>query len=557
MKLEEQLNMDEGLIRVLLEWSSDTDCKPLRVLKPTWYTVSSDTDKNKTSADVGKTWIADESNHKDLACQKDRYKQFLKWVEDSLELNKENYRIPSLESTDDTDDNDENDNNDNTDSEGCVPFNQFMADPKREPTIFRNKKCKETSCFIPLNQCLDETNVYFYSKEQASEETGNPESDFEMVVCYFCDDTTSHEWKYKKFYRQKTDAKEEVESCDGFVIFYKTKGEDNLENTTDDIEVCKTTDARRLKLYLGIEPYDLRSHVNQDKIYNLTGKYGNEIYNECIVESPYWSGRDTEFRVRTSCIAKYKDLLKQVMPSDDDQDPEDEVAGLSQLLEPFNAEVTMCLDKQCNETISVYKGDPQSFINSEIASWSQGSSERMNSMTKRFASKKQSIDSWLKNYLSTRLQSQIDWKNFPFLTEPANWPDQNVINVIENSIALLLTNPISLKRIDNEGKAYIKIENANPELDGRYIVYFDTGSLLPKKIVPVYGSENADNLCAKFKQVVQLNNFKEVDKNTYLEKSQSLEPNELKFAQQMRRYMNGYGKWSDVCLKDAYFLPIE
>ena len=321
--------------------------------------------------------------------------------------------------------------------------------------------------------------------------------------------------------------------------------------------MCKTTDARLLEQYLGIEPYDLLSTVNQDKIYRLTKKYGNDIYNECIKESPYWSGKDTEFQVRKFCIPKYKDILKQVMPSSSNDDDEDVVSGLSELLEPFNAEVSMCSDMACGQVISVYKGEPQSYINGEIESWSEGSPERMVSMNKRFYSKKRAVDSWLKSFLSNELVSQVDFKNFPFIDEPDNWPDQNVINILENSIALLLTNPTSLKIINNTGIAYIKISNANPRLDGRYKIYFDQGTLLPRKVIPVIG--NSKTMCERLVGVMKENEYKVVPQNEYNEKKSTLNSRQLKFTNNMKTYLSGYKCSTKVpeLPNPTFILPIE
>ena len=371
-----------------------------------------------------------------------------------------------------------------------------------------------------------------------------------MVWCYQCvPDNKGEDNEYvKKDYWRLKEETSPIDDCSDFVVFYIEEGP--TASTDDDIEVCVTTDASRLKNYLGIEPYYLLGRTNQDKIFSLTERYGNEIYNECVEESPYWSGRDTEFRLRKFCVAKYRHLLQQVMP-DSDPDDEDVVSGLSELLEPFNAQVSMCSDRKCNQVLSVYSGEPQHYISTEIENWSEGSPERMKSMNKRFYSKKRAVDSWLESFLSKELDSQVDFKNFPFIDQPDNWPDQNVIDIIENSIALLLTNPTSLKIIDNTGVAYIKISNANPRLDGRYKIYFDQGSLLPRKLIPVI--TDSKDMCKRLMGSITQNNYETVTQNEYNEKKSTLNPRQLKFTQQMSYYLKGYKCDTDT----TFILPIE
>ena len=544
MRLKEEVNRVKGLMEVLVEWSGDAECDPLFALepKPTWYT--------EKEFDDGKVWIKDEDNHKDETCQKTRYKEFLKYVKDNGKDEKD-YKIPELESSS----NDDNDNdNIDDDNGGCMSFEEWNrkgGGSKAPDPPWKNQVAQREGRYIPLGVCQGEASKYFTSKSDGETETGKPASAFEVVFCYWCDRDqvgTEQEYKKKNYYRLKEET-ELAEDCTDYVIFSTDEGP--TDSPDDDIEICITTDARLIKHHLGIEPYDLLASNNQDKIYSLTEKYGNDIYNECVVESPYWSGRDTEFRLKTTCLAKYKHLLQQVMPDLDPSDDEDVISGLSTLLEPFNAVVTMCSDRKCNQVLSVYSGEPQYYITNEIESWSEGSPERMESMNKRFYSKKRAVDSWLKSFLSKELDSQVDFKNFPFIDQPDNWPDQNVIDIIENSIALLLTNPASLKIINNTGIAYIKISNANPRLDGRYKIYFDQGSLLPRKLIPVI--VNSKDMCKRLMGSITQNNYEIVTQNEYNEKKSTLNPRQLKFIQQMSYYLKGY-----KCITDTIFiLPIE
>ena len=544
MRLEEYKKYFSQFKEVLLEWNNDTDCKPLRALRLEWYNVTDDSNANK-----GKDWIANENNHKDLECQKDRYKQFLAWIEDDFGKNKDDYRIPSLEVTSDDDDDGQGEGDGGGSTEGCPPFNEWIESEDAEEAGVP-WSAGPSNRFIPLENCRNTPDVFFVNKDDGQDsveaQTGRrPErNEFEKVYCYYCDEQSdnTHKYEYKKYYRLKTtEQEEEVENCDGFVTFFRDE-----ENN----DICVTTDPRRLERYLGIEPYDLLASNNQDKIYNLTGKYGNEIYNECVVEAPYWSGRDTEFKMRTHCITKYKNLLQQVMGSSSSDTDEDTVAGLAQLLEPINAEVKMCLDMQCIETVSIYRGNVDSYISNEIASWSEGSPERMESMNKRFGLKKKAIDSWFTPYLEKKLERQVDLKNIPFIDEPMNWPDQNFIDIVENSIALLLTKPSSLKRIRNQGEAYIKVEDTGGNLDGTYLIRFNTSSLIPKNIIPIVDTKRKTEFCRKLVTTARQNGFIGTDRNTYLSQVDSLTPKQKVFAEKMRKFVKGY----ECTTTDPYFI---
>ena len=538
-----------GLINVIREWDGTNQCKSLFAIrpKPEWYKESSDGAVNQENAEKGQDWIKNEDNHSSLECQKKRYKQFLKWVKERLQLNKENYRIPELEVTSPDDGDGSGDGSgegtgDDETAEGCETFQEWMdSDEAKNDSIWGNDKARREGRFIPFTRCGTQFNTY-HTKEEGAEAEGKPASQFQVVYCYECSESTGFKYvKFKNYRLKPVEVEDEVEDCEGFVTFFK--GE-------DDVDICVTTDPRRLKNHLGIEPYDLLASNNQDKIYNLTGRYGNEIYNECITESPYWSGRDTEFKMLTKCIGKYKNKLKQVMGDSSSDAGEDTVAGLAQLLEPINAEVKMCLDMQCIETVSIYRGNVDSYISNEISSWSEGSPERMKSMNKRFGLKKKAIDSWFTPYLEKKLERQVDLKNIPFLDEPVNWPDQNFIDIVENSIALLLTKPSSLRRIRNEGEAYIKVEDASDSLDGTYLIRFNTTSLLPKSIIPIVDTKRKTEFCRKLVTTARQNGFIGTDRNTYLSQVDSLTPKQKVFAEKMRKFVKGY----ECTTTDPYFI---
>ena len=135
-----------GLINVIREWDGTNQCKSLFAIrpKPEWYKESSDGAFNQENAEKGQDWIKNEDNHSSLECKKKRYKQFLKWVKERLQLNKENYRIPELEVTSPDDGDGSGDGSgegtgDDETAEGCETFQEWMdSDEAKNDSIWGN-----------------------------------------------------------------------------------------------------------------------------------------------------------------------------------------------------------------------------------------------------------------------------------------------------------------------------------------------------------------------------------------------------------------------------------